>query len=116
MAGLNQAAVERVREYLRALKPGARALLIAELERNILRGEDVTGAELILTELRRSFREAGVKSQRIGDHARAFSDQVERALLSSDTDKAEQLAHAFQDRAAERMLEALDAVKGDDKA
>ncbi len=162
MAGLNQAAVERLRGYLRELKPGARALLIAELERNILRGDNVTGAELILTELRRSFRETGAnKSQRIGDHARlffqplepflvddapdhkhrgrvartalepiwlwvsntvmpdearAFSDQVERALLSSDTDKAEQLARAFQDRAAERMQEAVDAVKGNDKA
>ncbi len=161
MAGLNQAAVERLREYLRELKPGARALLIAELERNLLRGDDVTGAELILTELRRSFRETGPKSQRIGDHARlffqplepflvddapdhkhrgrvarsalepiwlwitntvmpeearAFSDQVERALLSSDTDKAESLARAFQDRAVERIQETLQALSKDDKA
>ena len=161
MAGLSQPVVERLREFLRELKPGARALLIAELERSLLRGDAVDGAELILTELRRTLRDTSPKSQRIGDHARlffqplepflvddapdhqhrgrvarsalepiwlwicnvimpeegrAFTDQVERALLSGDTAKAEQLAHGFQDRAAQRMRDALDAVAGDDKA
>ncbi len=161
MAGLSQPVVERLREFLRELKPGARALLIAELERSLLRGDTFDGAELILTELRRTLRDSAQKSQRIGDHARLFfqplepflvddapdhkhrgrvarsalepiwlwicntvmpeearifTDQVERALLSGDTSKAEQLAHAFQDRAALRMQEAIDAVGGDDKA
>ncbi len=160
MPGLGQPAVERLREYLRDLKPGARALLISELERGVLRGDDLAGAEFVLTELRRTFRENGPKS-RISDPARlffqplepflvddapdhqhrgrvarsalepiwtwlsnivmpeeaqAFSDQVERALLSSDSAKAEQLARAFQDRAVVRMQKALDAVEGDDRA
>lgn len=161
MPALGQPAVERLREFLRDLKPGARALLIAELERNVMRGDDVAGAELILTELRRSFRDGGSKSQRIGDPARLFfqplepflvddapdhkhrgrvarsalepiwlwicntvmadeakgySDQVERALLSSDSDKAEHLARGFQDRAVLRMQEAVASVANDDKA
>ena len=148
MAGVGQPAVERLREFLRALKPGARALLIAELERGMLRGEDMAGAELILAELRRSMHESQSKSQRIGDHARlffnpiepfvvddvadhkhrgriarsalepiwvwlsntvmpdeakAFSEQVEAALLAGDTDKAQHLARAFQDSALSRM-------------
>ena len=32
-------AVERLRDYLRTLKPEARAMLVAELERSVLRGE-----------------------------------------------------------------------------
>ena len=45
--------VERLRQYLRDLQPEARALLMAELERGLLRGEDMPGAELVLQELRR---------------------------------------------------------------
>ena len=159
--GLGQPAVERLREFLRELKPGARALLIAELERGLLRGDDITGSEFILTELRRSFRDSGLKAQRVGDAARlffqplepflvddapdhkhrgriarsalepiwrwitnslmaeeaqSFSDQVERALLASDGEKAEQLTLGFQDRAIHHMQQALAAVAGDEKA
>ncbi len=161
MAGLGQPAVERLREFLRELKPGSRALLIAELERCLLRGDEILGAEIILTELRRSFRDSGFKAQRIGDPARlffkplepflvdddpdhqhrgrisrsmleptwhwisttvmpeetaTFSDQVERALLASDSEKAEHLAHGFQDRAVLRIHEALAVAAKDDKA
>jgi hypothetical protein len=48
--------VERLREYLRNLKPEARAMLIAELERAQLRGDDMAGSELVLEELRRTIR------------------------------------------------------------
>ena len=153
--------VEQLREYLQELKPAARASLIAELERGLLRGDDTAGAELVLNELRRSLRKAGQRLQRIGNPARLFfeplepflvddapdhkhrsrvarpaldpiwqwicnavmkseaesySDQVERALVANDTNKAAQLARAFQDRTAQRMQEALDAVNNDDKA
>ena len=50
--------VERLRDYLRAPKPAARAMLVAELERAMLRGEQDSGSELILQELRRGIREA----------------------------------------------------------
>ena len=32
--------VERLRDYLRTLKPEARAMLVAELERGLLRGDE----------------------------------------------------------------------------
>ena len=83
---VGQPAVERLREFLRDLKPGARALLIAELERGLLRGEDSTGAELILTELRRSIRDNQSTSQRIGDHARLFFQPLEPFLIDEAPD------------------------------
>src|SRR5215472_7612678 len=45
-------AVDKLRGYLRDLKPEARALLIAELERGLSRGDNVPGADMILQELR----------------------------------------------------------------
>ena len=65
-------AVERLRDYLRTLKPEARAMLVAELERGVLRGEESAGGELILQELRRAIRMAGQPVTRIGDAARLF--------------------------------------------
>ena len=62
--------VERLREYLRNLKPEARAMLIAELERAQLRGDDMAGSELVLEELRRTIRIEAQRVPRIGDAAR----------------------------------------------
>jgi hypothetical protein len=73
--------VERLRQYLRELKPEARALLIGELERGLLKGEETPGAELVLQELRRSAREAGRPSQRIGSLARLFFQPLEPFLV-----------------------------------
>ena len=56
MAGA-ETTVERLRQFLRELSPGARSLLIGELERSVLRGEGVAGADLVLQELRRIMRE-----------------------------------------------------------
>ena len=56
MAGA-ETTVERLRQFLRELSPGARSLLIGELERSLLRGEGVAGADLVLQELRRIIRE-----------------------------------------------------------
>ncbi len=153
--------VERLRQYLVELKPEARALLIAELERGLLRGDDTAGAELVLNELRRSLREAGRRVQRIGNPARLFFqplepflvddlpehqhrgriarvaldpiwqwicnsvmkseaahyiEQVERALVANDAKKSAELARNFQDRAAQRIRDAFEAIKNDDKA
>lgn len=65
-------AVEKLRDYLRTLAPEARALLVAELERAALRGEQAPGSEFILEELRRAIRGSGQPVQRIGDAARLF--------------------------------------------
>ena len=101
MAGMGQSAVERLRDFLRGLKPGARSLLIAELERSILRGDDATGSELILTELRRSFRDSGTKAPRIGDHARLFFQPLEPFLVD------EALDHKHRGRLARPTLESI---------
>jgi hypothetical protein len=58
MPGQGQVTIEKLRGFLRDLKPGARALLISELERKMLSGDNPAGAEIVLAELRRSLREA----------------------------------------------------------
>ena len=73
--------VERLRDYLRTLKPEARAMLVAELERGLLQGEESAGSELILQELRRAIRVEGRPVTRIGDAARLFFAPVEPFLI-----------------------------------
>ena len=79
-------AVERLRDYLRTLKPEARGMLVAELERSMLRGDEAAGSELILEELRRAIRAAGQPVVRIGDAARLFFAPVEPFLIDDAPD------------------------------
>ena len=151
MASQAEAAAEKLRAYLRELKPGARALLIAELERGVLQDSAPAGAEVVLAELRRSLRDSA-QSSRFGDPARLFfqpvepflvdahpehkhrgriarsalepiwvwisntlmpadaktySEQVQQALGLGDSDGVENLARAFQDRAAAQITQML---------
>jgi hypothetical protein len=71
MAGASLPA-EKLREYLGALKPEARALLIAELERGILRGDEMLGGNLVLQELRRTMRDGGPHAPQSKNAARCF--------------------------------------------
>jgi hypothetical protein len=73
--------VDRLRQFLRELKPDTQALLIAELERSLLRGDEATGAELVLQELRRFARESGRPSARAGNLARMFFQPLEPFLV-----------------------------------
>src|SRR5262249_23471872 len=86
MAGQEAAAAERLRVYLRELKPGARALLIAELERGLIAGNAPAGAEMVLSELRRSLRASQTKSARFDDPARLFFKPVEPFLVDDGPD------------------------------
>ena len=79
-------AVERLRDYLRTLKPEARAMLVAELERAMLRGEEVAGGDVILPELRRTLRAAGQPAERIGDTGRLFFAPLEPFLIDDVAD------------------------------
>lgn len=72
--------VERLRQYLNELPPNARALLMAELERGLLRGEDMPGAELVLQELRREARD-NTRAKRPGNLARLFFQPLEPFLV-----------------------------------
>jgi hypothetical protein len=101
MAGQVEAAAEKLRAYLRELKPGARALLIGELERGLLHGNSPAGAELVLSELRRSLREGQSKSARFGDPARLFFQPLEPFLVDDAPD------HKHRGRIARSALEPL---------
>jgi hypothetical protein len=78
--------VERLRDYLRTLKPEARAMLVTELERGMLRGDEAGGNEFVLQELRRTIRAAGQPVPRIGDAARLFFAPLEPFLIDDGAD------------------------------
>jgi hypothetical protein len=78
--------VERLRDYLRTLKPEARAMLVTELERGMLRGGEAAGNEFVLQELRRTIRAAGQAVPRIGDVARLFFAPLEPFLIDDAAD------------------------------
>jgi hypothetical protein len=79
-------AVERLRDYLRTLKPEARAMLVAELERGILRGEESAGNEFILQELRRTGRVEEQQDVRMGAAAGMFFAPLEPFLIDDAAD------------------------------
>lgn len=93
--------VEGLRKYVGDLKPEARALLIAELERGLLRGDDVPGANLILQELRRTIRELAHPPPRIGSPARLFFKPIEPFLVDDDFN------HKHPGRIARAVLEPI---------
>ncbi len=78
--------VEQLRKYLRKLKPEARATLVVELERDLLRGEESAGNEFVLQELRRAIRAAAQPVPRIGDAARRFFVPLEPFLTDRSGD------------------------------
>ena len=153
--------IEQLREYLRTLKPQARSMLVQELERGLLRGEEGAGNELVLQELRRAIRAEAQPVPRIGDAARlffapiepilidaradhrrigriarvslepiwawigrdlmpveakAFGEDINRALLAGDRARADQLVRALHERAILRIREAIAGNDRDEKA
>jgi hypothetical protein len=75
---------ERLRGYLRQLPPASRALLIAELERALLRGDDVPGGDLLLQEVRSALRESGQQGARLSPAARLFFRPLEPFLVDDN--------------------------------
>jgi hypothetical protein len=78
--------VEQLRDYLRHLKPEARAMLIQELERGLLRGDDSPANQFILDELRRAIRAEAQPAPRVGDAARLFFTPFEPFLFDGRAD------------------------------
>src|SRR2546423_11320121 len=72
---------ERLREYLRELKAGARALLAAALERARARGGGPRGALLILEALGSDTRREGRKLPRVSPPQRLFFAPLEPFLV-----------------------------------
>lgn len=101
MAGEGQPAIDRLRGVLGDLKPEARAKLIGELERGMLRGDNVAGAEVVLAELRRAVRDGVGRAPRFGDPARRFFRPIEPFLVDDTPD------HKHQGRIARAALQPL---------
>lgn len=101
MAGQGHPALEKLRAFLRQLKPGARALLISELERGLLHGSSPEGAEMVLAELRRSLRDGAVRVRRFDDNARLFFLPLEPFLVDDIPD------HPHRGRIARTALEPI---------
>src|SRR5438105_1871643 len=86
MAG-DELPVERLREFLRELKPEARSLLLAELERGLLRGENPPAAGFILDELRAQARDSGRTLARVGNAARLYFAPLEPFLVDDASER-----------------------------
>ncbi len=93
--------VERLRQFLREVSPQARSMLIGELERCVLRGEDIAGADLVLQELRRVLREQRDGVPRIASSARLFFKPLEPFLVDDRDD------HTHPGRIARSSLDTL---------
>ena len=81
------ATVDRLREFLRELPANSRSTLIAELERKMVAGDNIVGAELILTELRRLFRESRQTAPRHGNAARLFYKPLEPFMVDDAAER-----------------------------
>ena len=93
--------IERLRQYLRELSAPARALLIGELERSVLRGNEMAGADLVLHELRYIAREQRDGAPRISPTARLLFKPLEPFLVDDRAD------HKHPGRIARSSLEVL---------
>jgi hypothetical protein len=74
--------IEQLRDFLRPLKPEVRAQLVAELERGVLRGDEIPGCQLVLRELRRMIVQSGQPLPRVGSPARLFFRLFEPFLVN----------------------------------
>jgi hypothetical protein len=86
MAGEEQAS-GKLRDYLRELTPEARSLLMAELERARLRGDELPQADLLLQELRTFLQGESRLPERIGNPARLFFSPVEAFLVDEAAER-----------------------------
>ena len=100
MAGA-ETTVERLRQFLRELTPQARSLLISELERSLLRGDDAAGADLVLQQLRHIVREQREGAPRQHHDVRLFFKAIEPFLVDDRPD------HKHPGRIARASIDAL---------
>jgi hypothetical protein len=77
---------ERLQEYIRNLKPEARALLLQQLERGLLDGTVSSRNHAVLEELRRVIRVQPQAVPRIGDAERLFFAPLEPFLFEGPAD------------------------------
>lgn len=80
---MNQASIDRLRDYLAQLPPKAQALLMREFERAIERGEDTAVATFVLAQLRKVVRQSDDATPRTDDPARLVFRPLEPFLIDS---------------------------------
>jgi hypothetical protein len=102
--------VHKLRQFLRELKPQARALLLRQLERAELQAEqgpsqDPTKANVILRELRRIVRELGEPVPRICSPQRLFFELLAPFVVDTSSDKKE--ARKYPGRIARSSLDSI---------
>jgi hypothetical protein len=74
-------ASEKLRIYLRELTPEARALLMGEIERSVLRGDDLPQAQILLQHLRELLAESDPPPDRVGNPVRLFFMPLEPFIV-----------------------------------
>lgn len=99
MAGADT--IDRLQQFLSELSPKARTLLIGELERCMLRGEDIAGVDLVLQESRRVARDQREGTPRVSIAARLFFKPLEPFIVDDRGD------HKHPHRIARSSLETL---------
>jgi hypothetical protein len=99
--------VERLREYLRDLPAGARALLVAELERAALRGDQIPGGDFLLHEVRSAARGSGLTVARVASSTRLVFRPLEPFLLDGDAVPQVSLPAGARDDRADLALDQL---------
>ena len=88
MTTAEPASADRIRAYLAGLTPLARSSLLTEIERMQLYDEDVSGAALILEQLRAEFRKGGETNHRIGTPSRHFFKPIEALFVDCPPERA----------------------------
>jgi len=83
---MSQTSIERLRDYLAQLPPQAQALLMREFERAVERGEDVSVATFVLTQLRKVVRRSNEEeAPRTDDPARLLFHPLDTFLVDNNT-------------------------------
>lgn len=85
---MNEMSIDQIRKYLKELTPHARARLLVEIERLHLCGDDTSGFDPILAELRAEFRDGGVTHTRVGSPSRYFFQPLEPVLVDRAPERA----------------------------
>jgi hypothetical protein len=83
----NKSPIEQIREYLGQLTPQARGRLLTEAERLQLCGDDLTGFEVVLAELRAEFRSKEQTNDSAGHPSRYFFQPLDPILTDHAPDR-----------------------------
>lgn len=84
----NATQANRIRNYLGHLTLQARSSLLVEIERMQMYDEDISGFEIILSELRAEFRNGGQSNNRVGNPSRYFFKPIEALFVDRSPERA----------------------------